>query len=367
VVLVTDAENRPVQGVEVAWEADGGAVSPEVARTGPDGRAATQRVLGDQPGSYETMASADLEGSPIAFTATGLAPPSPQLVLVTQPSADASAGVPFTRQPALQLQDAVGAPLARADVAVTVQIADGGGSLGGSTTARSNAEGVVTFTDLSIRGQPGERTLIFAASDFTSAISEEIDIGPGPPLPSASSASVAEDGTAGAATTITVRLEDAFGTPVEGAAGDIAISITGANPASGVDVTDQGDGSYSASYTPIRTGTDQVDVRVRGTALADSPFSSTVVAGPADPATTTAAVSRVNVFFISVVVTTRDAQGNLVVTGEDVVQARLDGDSPERLDYSGNGTYSRSFFSFASSVAVILNGEPIAGSPFRPQ
>ena len=75
------------------------------------------------------------------------------------------------------------------------------------------------FTDLSIRGTPGDRTLIFAASDFTSALSRDIDVGAGPPLASASSASVPANGTAGIATAITVQLEDGFGTPVEGAAG----------------------------------------------------------------------------------------------------------------------------------------------------
>ncbi len=158
-----------------------GAVSPTSVVTGADGRAATERMLGDRPGSYGTTASAAaLEGSLVEFTATGIAPPSPQLVVVTQPSADASAGVPFTRQPVLQLHDAVGAPLARADVAVTVQIASGGGSLGGTTTARSDAAGLVSFTDLSILGRPGARTLLFAAADFTPAASEEIDVNPGP-------------------------------------------------------------------------------------------------------------------------------------------------------------------------------------------
>jgi hypothetical protein len=366
-VKVVDRFGNGVAGVEVIWHAADGAVSPTTAVTGADGRAATERTLGGRPGSYRTeAAAADLEGSPVAFTATGIAPPSPQIVVVTQPSANASAGVPFTRQPVLQLQDAVGAPLARADVAVTVQIAGGGGSLGGGTTVRSNAAGVVTFTNLSILGKPGDRNLIFAASDFTSAISRDIDVGSGPPLPSASSASVPANGTAGTSTTITVQLQDAFGTPVEGAAGDIAISVSGANQASGLAVTDKGDGAYSASYVPTHTGADQVDVRVNGTALAGSPFPSIVVAGPADPATTTAVVMRSGLFFIDVVVTTRDAQNNPLGRGGDVVQAQLDSDPPAGLNDNLDGTYSGSFFSFASNVAVTLNGVPISGSPFRP-
>ena len=368
-VKAVDRFGNGVAGIEVAWEANGGVVSPTSVVTGTDGRAATEWTLGDRPGSYGTDASAaDLEGSPVAFTATGIAPPSPQIVVVTQPSANASAGVPFTRQPVLQLQDAVGAPLARADVAVTVQIASGGGSLGGGTTAGSNAAGVVTFTNLSIQGKPGDRTLIFAASDFTSAVSTDIDVGPGPPLPSASSASVPATGTAGTQTTITVRLEDAFGTPVEGVAGDIAISVAGANPVAGLEAVDRGDGSYSAAYTPIHTGTDQVDVRVGGTPLGGSPFGSVVAAGPADPVTTTAAATKsFRGFFwiVDVTVTTRDAFGNLLGRGGEVVQVN-DGTARQVRD-NGDGTYVASYATFVPQpVAVTLNGVPIAGSPFSP-
>jgi hypothetical protein len=252
-------------------------------------------------------------------------------------------------------------------VAVTVQIASGGGSLGGRITIRSNAEGVVTYTDLSIRGEPGERTLIFAASDFTSAISTEIDVAPGPPLASASSASV-PNGTAGAATEIIVELKDAFGTPVEGAAGDILVSVSGSNSASSLNVSDRGDGSYSASYTPVLAGTDQVDVRVNGTPVPGSPFVSMVAPGPADASMTTAVVTRGGFFGsrIDAVITTRDAQGNLLGRGGDDVKVQLNGEPPVSAVDHGNGTYSQTFFSFLPvTITITLNGVPIAGSPFN--
>jgi hypothetical protein len=367
-VRAVDRYGNGVAGIEVSWEATGGAVSQPLVVTGPDGRAAVERTLGSRPGSYSTTASASLEGSPVAFTATGIAPPSPQLVVVTQPSSNATAGVAFSRQPVIQLQTALGAPLQRADVAVTVQIASGGPSLGGSITVRSNAEGVVTYTDLSIRGEPGKRTLIFAASDFTSAISTEIDVAAGLPLPSASSASV-PNGTAGAATEITVELKDAFGTPVEDAAGDISVSVSGSNSASSLNVSEQGAGSYSASYTPVLAGTDQVDVRVNGSPVPGSPFVSTVVPGPADAAMTTAVVTRGGFFGsrIDAVITTRDAQGNLLGRGGDDVKVQLNSEPPVSAFDHGNGTYSQTFFSFGAAIITItLNGVPIAGSPFNP-
>ncbi|HEY8196007.1 MAG TPA: Ig-like domain-containing protein [Gemmatimonadales bacterium] len=368
-VKAVDRFGNGVPGIEVTWEASGGAVSPATVATGADGRAATERTLGGRPGSYPTEASAtDLEGSPVKFTATGIAPPSPQIVVVTQPSARAAAGVAFARQPVLQLQDAAGAPLARADVTVTVQVASGGGSLGGATTAKSNDDGVVRFTNLSIHGTPGDRTLIFAASDFTSALSSDIDLRAGPPVASASTASVPATGTAGISTAITVQLVDAFGTPVEGQADDIAVSITGANPASALAITGRGDGSYSASYTPIHAGSDQVDVRVGGTPVGGSPFTSLVAAGPADPSTTTVVFSRSGFFnsTLGVLVTTLDAQGNPLGRGGDLVQVQMSGGELRTAVDQGNGTYTDSFFAGfgAVAVAILVNGIPIAGSPF---
>jgi hypothetical protein len=368
-VKAVDRFGNGVSGVEVTWAAADGAVSPPSVVTGPDGRAATQRTLGEKPGVYRTTATAPgLETSTVSFEATGVAPPSPQLVLVTQPSATATAGIPFERQPVVQLQDAVGSPLLRADVVVTVQIADGAGSLAGTTSARSNVDGQVSFTNLSIRGRPGNRTLLFAARDFTPATSEEIDVNPGPPAPGQSSASV-PDGTAGTRTTITIRLKDEFGTEIEDAAGAIRVRIEGANPGD-APVTEGGNGAYSASYTPIRTGTDQITVEVNGTLITGSPLSSVVGPGPADPATTTAVVTRRLVFIfwvIDVVVATRDSQGNLVGRGGDRVEVS-DGTSQDVRD-NGDGSYVSSFGTVSPDrpVTITLNGDPIAGSPYTPQ
>jgi hypothetical protein len=176
-------------------------------------------------------------------------------------------------------------------------------------------------------------------------------------------------GTAGVATAITVQLKDAFGTPVEGAAGDIAITIAGANPSSGLHVTDEGGGSYSAVYTPVTSGTDQVDVRVSGQAVSGSPFLSAVATGAASAATTTASVVKSGFFFytIDIIVTTRDAQGNLLNRGGDLVQITLDGGTRNAID-NGNGNYTDSFvtLNLAPEITITLNGVPIQGSPFRP-
>lgn len=368
-VRAVDRFGNGVEGVEVSWKAEGGSVSAAKVTTGADGRSAVERTLGDKPGSFETRAAVSgLEGSPVAFTATAVAAPSPALVLVTQPSSAALAGVPFAQQPELQLQDRFGASLNQADVRVTASILDGSGSLGGGNSARSDANGRVRFENLSIRGEPGSRTLIFAAAGFTPVTSNPVVASAGPPAPGRSSATV-PDGTAGNPTSISIHLADEFGTRVEGAASSITVAVTGANQAT-VPATDQGNGSYSASYTPTHSGTDQVDVLVNGSRVDKSPFSSTVVPGPASPARTTAQITRTGIIFVRVdiVVTTRDAQGNLVGKGGDRVEGQLNGSDFGPLDDNHDGTYSTSFVLFGSveSISITLNGQAIAGSPFHP-
>ena len=369
-VRVVDQFGNGVEGIDVGWNADGGQISAASVTTGADGRSAVLRTLGDRPGSYGTAASAPgLDGSPVAFTATAVAAPSPALVLVTQPSSEARAGVAFEQQPELQLQDPFGAPLARADVRVTATIQDGGGTLGGTSSVRSDASGRVTFSDLSIRGGPGARTLIFAAEGFSPIISSSFAVTPGAPSADQSSASVS-DGRAGEETSISIRVEDDFGTRLEGAAGSIKVSVSGANTAENLSVTDQGNGSYSASYTPTHAGTDQIDVLVTGSRVNGSPFSSRVDPGPASPATTTAqfATSGFPFIRVDVVVTTRDAQGNLLGKGGDKVKIQLGPDNEREFIDNKDGTYSFSFLTFGAvgSVGITLNGQPIAGSPFNP-
>jgi hypothetical protein len=84
--------------------------------------------------------------------------------------------VPFGQQPVIQLRDASNNPVAQSGVVVTVAILTGGGTLGGTTTATTNASGIATFSGLSITGTVGARTLLFGASGYTTVTSNAINI-----------------------------------------------------------------------------------------------------------------------------------------------------------------------------------------------
>lgn len=179
VVQVLDASDNPVSGVPVTWtvESGGGSVSPASATTGADGQASTAWTLGPGTGSQRVGASAPGAGT-VRFNATSTAGAPSVLGLVTQPSGTAQVGVPFARQPEVQVRDAVGNPVQAAGVTVTVAIATGAGDLVGTATQTTGPNGRATFTNLGIGGATGAHSLIFAAGGFTSVTSSTIEVGP---------------------------------------------------------------------------------------------------------------------------------------------------------------------------------------------
>src|SRR5207302_90028 len=126
----------------------------------------------------------------LSFSATGLTPAvsgtitvsagaATQLTLTTQPSATAQSGVAFAQQPVVQLRDGDGNAVNQAGVTITAAIATGGGTLGGTVTAATNGSGVASFTNLSISGTAGDRTLSFSATGLTPAASGTVTVGAG--------------------------------------------------------------------------------------------------------------------------------------------------------------------------------------------
>jgi hypothetical protein len=142
----------------------------------------------------------------------------PSLALTRQPSGSATSGVAFDRQPEVKLRDPFGADLHLAGVVVSVGIASGGGTLLGTPTARTGADGHATFSDLGISGTAGIRTLAFSVPGYTGVISDQIDVAHA--KPSDQTSSVVADPTSISAgsgiSTITVTVRDATGTPISG-------------------------------------------------------------------------------------------------------------------------------------------------------
>jgi acetyl esterase/lipase len=158
-------------GVEVtAVLAEGqGTLSNATATTDASGRATfTSLTISGASGDYRLRFEAAGLTPAISDVITLSAIPS-ALLIITQPSATAQSGLAFARQPSVEVRDSSDDPIVGA--VVTAAIASGGGALGGTATATTNASGRATFTNLSISGLVGVRTLLFTSGSATATSS----------------------------------------------------------------------------------------------------------------------------------------------------------------------------------------------------
>jgi adhesin/invasin len=367
---IRDGDGNPVPGIPVTFAvaSGGGSVTGPTVTTGADGIATVGGwTLGATAGTNTLVAQVEgleLQGSPATFTAVGVPGPlsaDQSTISVSPGSITASAGG-VTSTITVTAKDAFGNPLP--DLPVTLS-ANGGGNILTQPQQPTNASGVATGRLAATVAGP--HVVSAAISGQTLAATATVTVTAAGPSPANSSASVG-NGTAGAATTVTVELKDAFNNPVNGAGARIAVAVSGANTASGGSAQGQGGGTYAVTYTPHLAGTDVVAVTVDGTPVSNSPLTSAVSAGPASPATTTAQLPATASVFspVPVLVTVRDADGNLRTAGGDEVRVRTTGVDVVAT-HNGDGTYSASFAPpglGTIAVEVLVNGSPIAGSPF---
>jgi alpha-tubulin suppressor-like RCC1 family protein len=243
VVQVVDEFGNGVPGKNLSWVlgGSGGSVAPDIGTTDATGRAFTRWSLGPTAGQ-QTLTAAVSGFPPISFKAQALALQPARLDIVTQPQAAAASGVPLSPQPVVRLEDGLGNPVSQSNVDVTVTITSGGGALSGNTTVVTNSSGVAAFTDLTLSGSIGQRTLLFTSSGLQAIASAPINLRAGPAAaltPQGGNGQSAPVGTA-VAVSPSVKVTDASGNPVPGFTVAFAIaagggSVTGASP-----VTDAG-------------------------------------------------------------------------------------------------------------------------------
>lgn len=278
VVRLEDSFGNGVAGAVVQWQAANGAVSQRTVTTAEDGRASVIWTLGPAMGSQSVTATfSGAAGSPTTFTATATPGASPRLAMAVQPGGTTQSGAVLSPQPSIRLETSQGVAIAQSGVSVTAAIASGGGTLSGTTTITTDASGVARYNDLVISGSNGSRTLIFAAANYTPAVSAPVVIASAGPSPQYTTAHV-PGGKLLHWTTIRITTRDNAGNDLNrgGYASLIKVSVSGANTNSSLTVFDQGDGDYQASYFPVFKGTDNITITIGGVPIKGSPYQSKV-------------------------------------------------------------------------------------------
>jgi adhesin/invasin len=369
-VVVRDAGGTPVAGVPVTFAvaSGGGSVNDAVATTGADGVATVGRwTLGDAAGANSLTATVGAEGvsgNPVTFTATGTpgsASAAKSTIGVSPGTIPASSGASISVVTVV-VRDAGGNPIAGQNVSLNAT------GTGVSLTQPNPTDAAGGTTAQFSATASGDHVITAVASGVTLG-TRTITVTAGPPAPERSTADV-PSGAAGVETVVTVRLQDSFGNPVTGARAQVSMAVGGANSGARVTVDEAGNGAYLARYTPTSVGSDQLDLRVAGQPIPGSPFTSSVVAGPADPTHTTADVPDNGSFGVAIdfVVQAADALGNPLGRGGDVVVVTPAGSNPITATDQGDGTYRATWLPFTLGtvdVAITINGNPIHHSPFR--
>jgi alpha-tubulin suppressor-like RCC1 family protein len=208
------------------------------------------------------------------------------LGMVTQPQSSAQSGVALTQTPVVELRDQDGAPFAQAGVTVTVSIANGGGTLGGTTTQTTDAQGRASFPDLVISGTVGPRTLRFAADGLTAATSSSITLAAGPAATLEAASGVTLQATVGTAVTTrpSVVVKDASGNGVPGVSVTFA-GTSGGGELTGTTQTTNSSGIATLGGWTLPTTAGQYTVSATAEGVTGSPVTFTATANPDVPTT----------------------------------------------------------------------------------
>ncbi len=380
-VQLQDAYGNDVGGsgvvitATIAGSPPGASLTSATATTGTGGSATFSGLTLTGPAATYAL----LFTSPglVGATSNGIVlsgPPATQLALTIQPSSTASSGQRLSTQPVLQLLDAVGSPVGQAGIVCSVTLASGNPTLQGTLTATTNGAGVAAFTDLSISGAPGLRTLGFSASGLASVTSSPIDVLPGAVQtvsilvqPSATSAN-------GAAFPVqpAVLVLDQSGLPVIGVS--VSAAVASGSSTLGGQATVSTDLLGIATFSDLSlTGTvGNYSLSISSGVPSATTATINLTPGPASASQSTASVPAQGKTKVATVITvqTRDQSGNDLTTGGHTVVITVTGKNragPLTASDNGDGSYTASYTPNKDGddlIAITLDGTPIAGSPF---
>ncbi|MDQ3224232.1 MAG: Ig-like domain-containing protein, partial [Gemmatimonadota bacterium] len=254
-VVVRDEAGNPVSGMAITFAADrDGSVSPSTVITDEQGVAqVTSWTLG-RSADFQYLLTARIQsggGDPVVFSAMARAGAAGKLEIKVQPDPTARSGVPFSRQPAIQVEDELGNPAPQAGLAITATLLSGPAGTLQHASATTNASGLATFRDLSLTGLVGYYRLSFSAAALAGVASDPISVAAGPAVrialtapPSPSAQSRVPFGLQPS-----VQLQDASGNPVAQAGVEVRASLASGEGTLGgqtsVLTDDQGRAAYA--------------------------------------------------------------------------------------------------------------------------
>jgi hypothetical protein len=177
-----------------------------------------------------------------------------------------------TTPPTVLVTDVSGNPVK--DVTVDFAVESGGGSIAGQHP-KTDPNGLAGVSRWTLGTTAGTNTLSATSGGLTG--SPVIFTATGTPdvADAAQSTASVPNGTILVQTVITIQARDQFGNALTSGGSDVEVTVTGTNSANAT-VTDEGDGTYSATYLPVLPGADTITITLDGAQISGSPFTSNV-------------------------------------------------------------------------------------------
>ena len=274
VIELLDDQGAPVAqaGVAVTATASGGATlgGTRTQNTDGQGRAAfTDLVLSGTTGqvtlSFAASGYTGVNATPVTLLS---AAPSPGASSFTVAPTSVEVDSPITVT--VQVRNAGGQPVAGAGVTLSAS----GQANTITQPPPTDSAGITTGTVSSTRAETKTISVLLAGQSVGSG--QDVIVTPGPADAGETTAQV-PDGHSGSPTTIVITTRDRYANPLTtgGLAGSLAVLVTGLNLAAPT-AQDQGDGTYTATYTPLLPSSDTVFITLGGVPIRGSPFTSAV-------------------------------------------------------------------------------------------
>ncbi len=371
-----DGNNNPVAqgGLAVSVRLGSGPagatlIGSTTASTNSQGLAVFTNLGVSGPGGTYTLDFAGPEASGVTSDAIAVSAGSAvKLAIVTQPPSSAQLGAALAPAPQVRLEDASGNGVATSGVPITVSLT-GSGTLGGTLTVATDANGRATFADLAISGASGDCSLLFASDGLQSVASSTIHVA-STPSGDHSTIDAPASVEAGVAATVKVTLRDKSGTPLGGIAVTLGAS-GGDNTIAPASATTGGNGVATFSFSSTRAEPKSISASAGDVSI--GPAALEVTPAEPDAAHTTARVPDGKQFRATrITVEAHDRYDNRVTTGGATVTATID-DGPNAgwtsltVADRHDGTYTLSYSPLWKGndiIAITLNGQPISGSPY---
>ncbi len=185
---------------------------------------------------------------------------------------NATVGTAVAVDPRVLIRDVSNNPVP--NIAVTFAVQSGGGNATGLNPSTDNS-GLAAVGSWTLGSGAGSNTLRATSGTLTGSPVTFDATGNPDAADAGQSTATVPDGTVSQQTVIAIQARDQFDNALTTGGSDVEVTVSGTNTDS-MTATDNGDGTYTASYLPVLPGADTITITLDGGQISGSPFTSNV-------------------------------------------------------------------------------------------